>query len=140
MMFNDDLSDHSRGGRPERERPADHEHGMSDREVPFESHVEIADAVHAWLDGTTPEREVHRAEWSRDVEFWKLLDDDLSHRRRMRTPAGLSARIMSALPENVPAASYPWWRREFVVTPLVAALALLTMMSLTALVTAAVIK
>ena len=77
----------------------------------------IADAVHAWLDGEAPESSVRRAEWSRDVDFWKRMNEDLERRRRMRTPAHVQGRIMEAIPQHAPQMITPWWRREFVVTP-----------------------
>jgi hypothetical protein len=40
--------------------------------------------------------------------------------RRMRTPQHVEAQIMAALPHHPPAVITPWWRREFVITPLAA--------------------
>ena len=97
-------------GQPERP--------MADREVPLgPPSATIADAVHAWLDGEAPESSVRRGEWSREVEFWKKLDEDLAARRRLKTPAHLQAQIMNALPMHAPTLVTPWWKREFVVTP-----------------------
>ena len=99
--------------RSSRERP------LFDREVPVPtpSSNTLSQAVHAWLDGQTPERNARVGEWSRDVEFWKKLDDDLQRRRRMRTPIGLEMRIIEAIPQHPPVLITPWWKREFVVTP-----------------------
>lgn len=125
-MFNDLHSD-GRGRDDKRERGLP-EGSLSDREVPLgPPSATIADAVHSWLDGETPESGVRRAEWTRDVEFWKRLDEDLAARRRLTTPAHLQAQIMNALPMHAPQLITPWWQRELVLTPsslLVAAVAL----------------
>ena len=127
-MFDDLQSDGPMPGR-KRENGRHRERPLADREVPLgPPSTTIADAVHAWLDGATPERDARRGEWSRDVDFWKRLDDDLARRRRMRTPAHLSEQIMNAIPQHAPTMITPWWRREFVVTPssaIVAAAALM---------------
>ena len=131
-MF-DDLHSDNLGESRKRERSGYPERPLADREVPLgPPSTTIADAVHAWLDGDTPERDAHRGEWSRDVEFWKRLDDDLAMRRRMRTPAGLQARIMDAIPRHAPQLITPWWRREFVVTPSSALVAAATLMAVAA--------
>jgi hypothetical protein len=134
MMF-----DHHSDGM---KRPArkDAEHASQEREVPFGPRAEIADAVHAWLDGVTTEDEVVRAEWTRDVDFWKRVDDDLEPRRRLKTPAGLSTRIMNAIPQRIPVMLTPWWRRELVVTPATALLALLATAIASAFLTAAALR
>ena len=62
---------------------------------------------------------MRRGEWSRDVDFWKRMNEDLERRRRMRTPAHVQARIMEAIPQHAPSLITPWWRREFVITPAV---------------------
>ncbi|MES2177519.1 MAG: hypothetical protein V4550_06605 [Gemmatimonadota bacterium] len=100
----------------------------------------LAKSVHAWLDGDTPERDARRGEWSRDVEFWKRLDDDLARRRRMRTPAGLQSRIMDAIPQHAPVVITPWWRREFVVTPSSALIVAGALMAATSAATVAMLK
>jgi len=112
-LHSDGRSDHGRkreNGQPERP--------LADREVPLTPpSATIADAVHAWLDGEAPESSVRRGEWSRDVDFWKKIDEDLAARRRLKTPAHLQAQIMNALPMHAPQIITPWWRREMVVTP-----------------------
>jgi len=128
MMFDDLHSDGSSAGRKrENGQP---ERPLADREVPLTPpSAVIADAVHAWLDGEAPESSVRRGEWSREVEFWKKLDEDLAARRRLKTPAHLQAQIMNALPMHAPQMITPWWRREMVVTPgavIAAAAALVT--------------
>jgi hypothetical protein len=139
-MFDDLHSDGLSEGR-KRERPVQPERPLSDREVPLgPPSTTIAQAVHAWLDGETPERDTRRGDWSRDVEFWKRLDDDLAARRRLRTPAHLHAQIMNAIPQHAPQLITPWWRREFVVTPTRALLAAATLMAVAAAGTAAMMR
>lgn len=130
-MF-DDIHSDGLGESRKRERGAGQpERPLADREVPLgPPSTTIAEAVHAWLDGETPERDARRGEWSRDVDFWKRLDDDLVTRRRLRTPAGLQARIMDAIPQHAPTLITPWWRREFVVTPSSAIVAAATLMAI----------
>lgn len=138
-MFDELHSDGTGEGR-KRERQVP-ERPLADREVPVgPPGAAIAEAVHAWLDGETPERNARRGDWSRDVEFWKRLDDDLALRRRMRTPVGLQARIMEAIPQHTPVLITPWWRREFVVTPSSALIAAATLMAGTAAVTSLVMR
>jgi hypothetical protein len=125
-MF-DDLSSEGLGEGHKRERPGHPERPLADREVPLgPPSTSIADAVHAWLDGDAPESQARRAD-SRDVDFWKKLDEDLAARRRLRTPAHLQAQIMNALPMHAPTLITPWWRREFVVTPTNAVIAAATL-------------
>jgi hypothetical protein len=139
-MLDDTHSDGLIEGR-KRERTGPLERPLVDREVPLgPPSTTIAEAVHAWLDGNTPEREARRGESSRDVDFWKRLDADLAVRRRMRTPAHLQAQIMSAIPPHAPQVITPWWKREFVVTPSSALLAVVTLMAATAVATAAVLR
>jgi len=127
-MVDDLRSDDGLGGfdghhhrQPRRSGP---ERPLADREVPL-GHQEqdarvLAPAVHAWLDGELPEAVVRKGDTSRDVEFWKQINVDVDRRRRMRTPQYLEARIMEALPQTAPAVITPWWRREFVVSPMAA--------------------
>ena len=133
---------HSDGATPSRKRTTGTtKRQLVDREVPLGPPTStISQAVHAWLDGTTPERDARRGEWSRDVDFWKRLDDDLAARRRMRTPNGLEARIMNAIPQHAPTLITPWWRREFVVTPSSAIIAVATLMAASIAATALVMR
>ena len=137
-MFDDLNSEGLSEGRkrsPEMKRP------LADREVPIgPPSSTISSAVHAWLDGDAPEREARRADHSGDVEFWKRLDEDLARRRRMRTPAYLTAQIMEAIPQHAPVLITPWWRREFVVTPSGALLAAATLMAVAAAATAMMLR
>ena len=135
-MFDDLHSD----GRSENGRKRENgqpERPLADREVPLTPPTAtIADAVHAWLDGEAPESSVRRGEWSRDVDFWKRIDEDLAARRRLKTPAHLQAQIMNALPMHAPQIITPWWRREMVVTPATAIAAAAALVTLAAIATA----
>ncbi len=128
---------HSDGTTPSRKRTSGPKRQLTDREVPLgPPTATLAAAVHAWLDGSTPERDARRGDWSRDVDFWKRIDDDLVTRRHMRTPAGLQARIMNAIPQHAPQLITPWWRREFVVTPTSAIIAVAVLMAASVVATA----
>jgi hypothetical protein len=139
-MFDDLHSD----GRSENGRKRENgqpERPLADREVPLTPPTAtIADAVHAWLDGEAPESSVRRGEWSRDVDFWKRIDEDLAARRRLKTPAHLQAQIMNALPMHAPQIITPWWRRELVVTPGTAIAAAAALVTLAAVVTAMLLR
>ena len=118
----------------------DHEiRPVVEREVPLGQQTErsLATSVHAWLDGELPEAVVRKGETARDVEFWRNLSDQMETRRQMRTPSHIEAQIMSALPHHAPAAVItPWFRREFVITPVAAVSTLAAIVAITALVTA----
>ena len=144
-MVDDLRSDDGLGGfdghqrqvrRTEKERP------LADREVPLghQDHVRVlSPAVHAWLDGELPEASVRKGDTARDVEFWKQINVDVERRRRMHTPQYLEARIMEALPQTAPQVITPWWRREFVITPMAAVGGAATLVVVGAAVTAALI-
>ena len=113
-----DGNQHRPARRSEKERP------LADREVPL-GHQEqdvrvLAPAVHAWLDGELPEASVRKGDTARDVEFWKNINVEVERRRRTHTPTYLEAQIMDALPQTAPQVITPWWRREFVITPMAA--------------------
>jgi hypothetical protein len=139
-MFDDLHSD----GRSENGRKRENgqpERPLADREVPLTPPTAtIADAVHAWLDGEAPESSVRRGEWSRDVDFWKKIDEDLAARRRLKTPAHLQAQIMNALPMHAPQIITPWWRRELVVTPGTAIAAAAALVAAAAIATALLMR
>lgn len=109
---------------PQRTRKAKDQEVRSivDREVPLGQHEDrvLAPAVHSWLDGELPEAAVRKGDTARDVEFWRGLNDQMDRSRHMRTPQHVEAQIMSALPHHAPALITPWWRREFVITPMAA--------------------
>lgn len=121
--------------RSEKERP------LADREVPLGQQEQdarvLAPAVHAWLDGELPEASVRRGDTAHDVEFWKNINVEVERRRRTHTPVHLEMRIMEALPQTAPQLITPWWRREFVVSPVVAAGAATALVVAAAAVTAA---
>jgi hypothetical protein len=124
-------------------KPRDHEiRPVVEREVPLGQQAEraLASSVHAWLDGELPEAAVRKGETAHDVEFWRGLTDQMDRARRMRTPAHIESQIMAALPHHPPAAMItPWYRREFVITPVAAVTTTAAIMALTALVTVAFI-
>ena len=139
-MF-DNLHSDALGDGRKRVRSSKPERALTDREVPLgPPSTTISQAVHSWLDGSAPERDARRGEWSKDVEFWKRMDDDLARRRRMRTPAHLNAQIMNAIPLHAPQMITPWWRREFVVKPSSALVAIATLMAASAAATAMVLR
>ena len=137
----DDLQSDGLGDGRKRERPASPERPLADREVPLgPPSSAIADTVHSWLDGDLPESSVRRAEWSRDVDFWKRMNEDLERRRRMRTPAHVQGRIMEAIPQHAPQMVTPWWRRELVLPPSSALVAAATLLAVAVAATAAVLR
>jgi hypothetical protein len=137
----DDLQSDGLGDGRKRERRVGPERPLADREVPLgPPTTSIADAVHSWLDGDLPESSVRRAEWSRDVDFWKRMNEDLERRRRMRTPAHVQGRIMEAIPQHAPQMITPWWRRELVLTPSNALVAAATLLAVAVAATATVLR
>ena len=139
-MFHDLESDGLGEGR-KRDRSGSPERPLADREVPLGGpRSSVGEALHAWLDGDATESQARRTESSRDIEFWKRLDEDLAARRRLRTPAHLQAQIMNALPMHAPTVITPWWRREFVVTPTSAIVVATTLVVMAAAATALVLR
>ena len=119
-MFDDIRSDDGHLDGRKRERRAEVERPLADREVPLpqpDTGRLLSPAIHAWLDGELPEAAVRRGETQRDVEFWKRIAAATESRRHLRTPTAVQQRIMEALPHNPPQLITPWWRREFVLTP-----------------------
>jgi hypothetical protein len=123
----DDLSPETprevRKDAPQRGRKKDQEvRSIVEREVPLGQHEDhvLAPAVHSWLDGELPEAAVRKGNTAHDVEFWRNVNNQMERARRMRTPQHVEAQIMAALPHHAPALITPWWRREFVVTPMTA--------------------
>ncbi len=131
------------GHKARAERPRDNEiRPVVEREVPLGQQAEysLASSVHAWLDGELPEAAVRKGETSGDVEFWRNLSSQMELRRRTRTPAHIEAQIMAALPHHAPAAVItPWFRREFVISPVAAVSTTAAIVAITALVTAVLI-
>jgi len=116
--MHDDLSNRDRSGEPLRprgdrpERPADSSGPLSDREVPLAS-IASSDVIHRWLDGELPEPTSFRGDAARAVEFWRRVGDETERRKRVVTPAHVTASIMEAISalETKPAPT-PWWKQE----------------------------
>lgn len=127
------------GNKANAAKPArDHEiRPVVEREVPLGQQAErsLASAVHAWLDGELPEAAVRRGETAHDVEFWRNISQHMERARRVRTPQHVEAQIMAALPHHAPTLITPWYRREFVITPVAAVTATAAIVALTALIT-----
>jgi hypothetical protein len=135
-----DGRDGHKGSAPKNQR--DHEvRPVVEREVPLGQQVDrvLASTVHAWLDGELPEAAVRKGETARDVEFWRNVNDQMERARRLRTPEHVEAQIMAALPHHAPAMITPWWRREFVITPMTAVSVAAALIALTVLATFAFI-
>ena len=135
-----DGRDGHKGSAPKNQR--DHEvRPVVEREVPLGQQADrvLASTVHAWLDGELPEAAVRKGETARDVEFWRSVNDQMERARRLRTPEHVEAQIMSALPHHAPAMITPWWRREFVITPMTAVSVAAALITLTVLATFAFI-
>jgi hypothetical protein len=112
-----------------------------EREMPFSQQNErvLAASVHAWLDGELPEAAVRKGDTSRDVEFWRGLNDQMDRARRMRTPEHVEANIMAALPHHAPQVINSWYEREFVITPFTAVAVAAGLVAATAAVTVALV-
>ena len=141
LRSDDGLSGYN-GHHHRTSRRSDNLRAVTDREVPL-SHQEpdarvLSPALHAWLDGELPEAAARKASSGRDVEFWKNINAEVDQRRHMRTPTYLEARIMDKLPQSAPRLNTPWWRREFVVTPLAAVGAAAALMVIAAGIAAAI--
>jgi hypothetical protein len=122
------------GRAEQRQRP------LADREVPLDRHGALSAAVHAWLDGELPEAAVRKGETAKDVEFWQMIGQETAQMRRIRTPAHVEALIMESLPQTAPQMITPWYRREFVMTPVSAATSAIVLVAATAVVTALVLS
>ena len=137
----DNLNAHNDGGdrAPHRAHRAPEPRPLADREVPIGRRVTPA-AIQQWLDGELPESAVRRGDTARDAELWTRITREASARREVRTPVHVQAAIMAALPQTTPQVISPWYRREFVVSPLAAAGAAVGLVALAAMVTAAVLR
>lgn len=141
----DNLNAHNDGGTERADRNSERAHRapetrpLADREVPL-SRRTTPPAVHAWLDGELPESAVRRGDYARDVEFWSRINEAAEARREVRTPVHVQAAIMAALPQSAPQVISPWYRREFVVSPLAALGAAVGLVALAAMVTAAILR
>jgi hypothetical protein len=69
-----------------------------DREVAMPT-ADLPSAVHAWLDGdTVTEATLSGAE--RELALWKRISAETGRRRRMVTPAYVSAQILAKLADD----------------------------------------
>jgi hypothetical protein len=149
-MVDDIRSEDNLGGldgqsrRVRREQKETAPRPLTDREVPLGQQEPmgrvLAPTVHAWLDGELPEATVRKGTTARDVEFWNSVNTEAERRRRVRTPTYLEAQIMEALPQTAPAVITPWWRREFVITPMAALGAATALVATAAALTAALVR
>lgn len=124
--------------RPKKEREI---HPVVEREIPMGTQSERAldHSVHAWLDGELPEAAVRNGRTAKDVEFWRNLTHTMDRSRLVRTPEHVEAQIMAALPHHAPQLITPWYRREFVVTPMAAVSVGAALMALAAAATVAIL-
>ena len=112
-----------------------------ERDMPLATKSErtLDSSVHAWLDGELPEASVRTGSTAKDVEFWRGLSSKMEVSRRVRTPEHVEAQIMAALPHHPPQMITPWFRREFVVTPMAAVSVGAALMALAAAATVAIL-
>lgn len=75
---------------------------VGDREVPLLTGNPYA-AMHRWLDGEATLAEANRGEAARYVELWRRIGAESDRVRHAKAPAGLTDRIMAALPDAAPA-------------------------------------
>lgn len=68
-----------------------------DREVPIVQ-PDSYDAMHRWLDGEATEAEARDSDASQFVEMWRGISAEATTRRQVAAPAGLTDRIMAAIP------------------------------------------
>ena len=132
-----------REGQPPAPRPKkDHEvRRVVESDVSLGEHEDraLASDVHAWLDGELPEAAVRGGNTARDVEFWRSVTLRMEQSRHLRTPPHVEAQIMAALPHHAPQLISPWWRREYVVTPVAAVSVAAALMALAAAATVLII-
>ncbi|MEK7402254.1 MAG: hypothetical protein AABZ80_07795 [Gemmatimonadota bacterium] len=146
-MLDDLNSDLPVPGRHESRTPASRGkkerevHPVVEREIPLgtKSERSLDSSVHAWLDGELPEAAVRVGNTAKDVEFWRNLSRNMDRSRLVRTPEHVEAQIMAALPHHAPQMITPWFRREFVVTPMAAVSAGAALMAVAAAITVAIL-
>jgi hypothetical protein len=93
---------------------------LTDREVPLDPARSMA-SLHAWLDGEGSAAAVTESEGAEYVDLWNRINTDAERRRQVTAPVDLTARIMAALPADVPqAAADSWWDRPLTLKPLTA--------------------
>jgi hypothetical protein len=112
-----------------------------EREMPLATKNErvLDSSVHAWLDGELPEAAVRTGTTAKDVEFWRGVTRSMDRSRLVRTPEHVEAQIMAALPHHAPQVITPWFRREFVVTPMAAVSVGAALMAVAAAITVAIL-
>ena len=143
----DDLTPESPRPRREGQQPASRPkkdaevRRVVESDVPGDAHEDraLASSVHAWLDGELPEAAVRSGSTARDVEFWRNVTQRMEQSRRLRTPERLEAQIMAALPHHAPQMISPWYRREFVITPVAAVSVGVALIALAAALTALIL-
>ena len=82
----------ARRATPEQEQP------LTDREVPLNA-AHTPEAIHAWLDGDSVNEEQLRAA-GKEYTFWRRVEQEAGHRRRMKTPSILPDQIMRAITKD----------------------------------------
>lgn len=93
-----DPRDAAREPAAESRPAAEAEPVTADREVPVPA-AELPSAVHAFLDGEkVAEDKLSGAE--RELALWKRISAETGRRRRMVTPAHLSAQILAKLADD----------------------------------------
>ena len=70
---------------------------LSDREVPLDG-LTLSSALQALLDGDVGEDSARNdGATERDLRFWRRVEMESAHRRRMSAPDGFAASVMSAI-------------------------------------------
>lgn len=126
-------------GASHRARRTDGAQPVADREVPLGGTRKI-DVINAWLDGDLPEAAVRRGDMAKDVELWNRINAESERRRQLKTPPHVQAQIMAALPRTAPQLITPWYRREFVISPLVALATASTLVAIAVAATALLLR
>jgi len=99
-MHHDSLDPRDAAREPASDaRPAQQaEPVAADREVTPQT-TEIPPAVHAYLDGDAVS-DLALSAAQRELELWKRISSETGRRRRMVTPAHLSAQILAKLADD----------------------------------------
>jgi hypothetical protein len=110
-----------------------------DREVPLAGR-RTPSTVHAWLDGELPEAAARAGGSAQDVDFWNRIEREVQTRRQVRTPMYVQKQIMDALPQTTPQVITSWWRRPLEITPMTAMAMTAALLTVGALVGAAILR
>jgi hypothetical protein len=98
-------------GRPAGKPKQDaRESRVMDREVPLPTAPGHA-VLHDWLDGDVEQSRARDVEGSSQVELWNRINEETRMLRSRTTPVHVQKAIMSALPDEAPAASTGTVRR-----------------------------